>query len=99
MFTLLKALSRSRKTPAPVPAHRPAFEPLEGRQLHSATPVAVNSFASSADTQQALLLPAVQAAREARTTSTATSGGYLLTSIQHSGGVNTNGIIAVLIGL
>ena len=97
MFTLLKTLSRSRKSPAPARAHRPAFESLEGRRLQSATAVAADSF-SSGDTQQGLLLPAVQAAREARTTATTTSGGYLLTSIQHSGGVNTTGIIAPLIG-
>ena len=98
MFTLLKTLSRSHKSPAPAPAHRPAVEPLEGRRLHSATPVAADSF-SAGETQQGLLLPAVQAAREARTTTTTTSGGYVLTGVQHTGGVNTNGIIAVLIGL
>ena len=99
MFTLLKTLPGSRKSPSRAPAHRPPVEPLECRRLHSATPVAADSFSSSGDTQQGLLLPAIQAAREATTTSASTSGGYLLTSIQHAGGANTSGIIAVLIGL
>ena len=94
MLALLAKLSRSHKTqtPAAPAAHRPAFEPLEGRRLCSVSPVAVSSF-SWGETNTGLLLPAVQAAREAARTSP--TGGTSITD----GTSNTNNIIAILIGL